>query len=272
MQASDALNATLLLASVGLIVSACEHFAIIREFRPTGIYSSLLHIESRVYRATSKTQIQDMVYSPAALAVCLGIQIILACIVIFFSASRSVHLHPVILWLLTAATAFISWRRKIGGDGAQQMTMLILTASSIGCGFQRSIGCCRAAVIFIAAQACLSYFVAGTAKAISARWRSGQALENVLNTNTFGSIWMSSVLRRSPLLSRCLNWSVIIGELLFSSVIFAPRFIRASILSAGVGFHGANAMLMGLNDFFWAFVATYPCIYWVASQITSTAT
>lgn len=271
MQSSDALNATLLIVSIGVVVSGCEHLALLKEFSVGGIYTPLLHVDSKIFRATANTPAGDNLYSQKLLASCLGVQLILASLIISFSVSRTVQFHPFLLWLLVVTCASVSWRRKVGGDGANQMTMVVLTASAINFTFQHNGDCCRAAAIFIAAQACLSYLVAGVAKTMSALWRSGRALENILDTNTFGSMWMSGLLKKSRFLSLCLNWCVIVGELFFSLVIFAPKPIRVGMLCVGVGFHLVNAVVMGLNDFVWAFVGTYPCIYWAATQIMSHA-
>lgn len=268
MQASDALNATLLLTSIGVIVSACEHLSILQEFGAGGLYTPLLHMESKVYRSIARKRIARKLYSPATLSTCLAIQLILACVVIFFAALRSAHFHPFILWLFVIVSAGVNWRRRVGGDGASQMTMLVLTASALDFTFQPIGHCCRAAAFFITAQACLSYIVAGIAKVISGLWRSGDALRNVLDTNTFGSIWLSGILRTHPSLAQFLNWSVVTGEVAFSLVLFAPKPVRLGMLGAGVAFHLVNAVAMGLNDFLWAFLATYPCIYWVATQIS----
>jgi hypothetical protein len=36
------------------------------------------------------------------------------------------------------------------------------------------------------------------------------------------------------------------------------------LLGWGVVFHAANALVMGINSFFWSFVATYPAILYCA--------
>ena len=37
-------------------------------------------------------------------------------------------------------------------------------------------------------------------------------------------------------------------------------------LAAGLAFHTANAMVMGLNTFLWAFEATYPAIIYLLQR------
>jgi hypothetical protein len=38
-------------------------------------------------------------------------------------------------------------------------------------------------------------------------------------------------------------------------------------IAAGMLFHFSTAIFMGLNDFFWSFVATYPALLFVASTV-----
>jgi hypothetical protein len=41
--------------------------------------------------------------------------------------------------------------------------------------------------------------------------------------------------------------------------------ITYTILALGFVFHAASAATMGLNTFFWAFVATYPAVAYVGT-------
>jgi hypothetical protein len=62
-------------------------------------------------------------------------------------------------------------------------------------------------------------------------------------------------------------WSVIAFESLFPLAILAGPKGALVFLGIGVMFHLANAAVMGLNNFVWAFTATYPAVHYCAERI-----
>ncbi len=169
--------------------------------------------------------------------------------------------------LLVAACcgAVLMYRERVGTDGSDQMLNIVaislipwyaLPEGAVG----RLIG-----VYFLVGQSVLSYLTAGIAKALSAYWRQGDCAWRVLNTATFGHPRASAILRMHPRVSLILTWAMISFECAFVLVLFAPNSLMWAILAAGIVFHGANAVLMGLNVFPWAFGATYPLIIWLRS-------
>src|ERR1700754_4213072 len=116
------------------------------------------------------------------------------------------------------------------------------------------------AVIFIAAQAVLSYFTAGVAKLISPIWRRGEAMPAILGTYIHGLAPVSRVMASRPALGFVLGWTVILFEVSFPVVLIAPESVAVAILGVGLTFHLVSAVLMGLNSFVWPFPATYACV------------
>ena len=55
-------------------------------------------------------------------------------------------------------------------------------------------------------------------------------------------------------------WSLILWESCFPLLLVAPRPLAILFLLMGIAFHGGAALFMGLNTFFWTFVATYPAV------------
>ena len=111
---------------------------------------------------------------------------------------------------------------------------------------------------FIAAQLTLSYVISGVAKAIGPRWRDGTGLRGVVSTYSYGSPFASRVLEGAPFLSLALSWLIIAWESSFALAWFLPKEGVFLFLALGVLFHLGNAVFMGLNNFVFAFIATYP--------------
>jgi hypothetical protein len=67
-------------------------------------------------------------------------------------------------------------------------------------------------------------------------------------------------------------WSVIIVECAFPLVVIAPFPLMVVLLSLGMLFHLLCAVIMGLNSFLWAFVATYPALVFANHCVRSAMT
>jgi hypothetical protein len=154
----------------------------------------------------------------------------------------------------------VKWRRQTGGDGAEQMAMIVLVAAAFAVFPNLSANRILIAVAFIAAQGALSYLTAGIAKLISSKWRSGFAIRDILSTYTHGHPLAFSWLQKYPTLSFIGCWSVILFECLFPIMIFGPEWLLIATLVIGLSFHIGCAVFMGLNSFLWSFPGVYPCI------------
>lgn len=155
-----------------------------------------------------------------------------------------------------------------GNDGAEQMSLLtgvtvVLTRATTDQRIQQD------ALRFLAAQSALSYGAAGLAKAVSPVWRSGDAVKQILRTRVYGNRHVYKALTRHPHIAAALSRITIVFELTFPWALVLPATPRRLLLLTGFGFHAANAGIMGLNRFFWSFVATYPAVEYCAADILS---
>jgi hypothetical protein len=181
------------------------------------------------------------------------------------------HLLVSFSWLFVAIILLIHLlshlRNHQGLDGSDQMQVILFASLVI---FYLSPDpfvkqCC---LWFICLQALLSYFTAGCAKVRSATWRGGTAIRDIMNTTSFGNKGFALVLAQNPLLSKMMCWAVIVFECAFPLLAFAgvrPCFV---FIAVGILFHLSTAMFMGLNSFFWSFVATYPAILFFSHTFT----
>jgi hypothetical protein len=164
------------------------------------------------------------------------------------------------LTLLLTSALLLRWRRKLGGDGAEQMALIALIAAALAVFPYPSPVRVTLAVLFIAAQACLSYLTSGVAKLISPLWRSGDALPQIVGTYAHGSPAFARLIQRHPLLGFIGSWGIIIYECSFPILIWGPDWLLYVVLALGVFFHFSCAIFMGLNSFLWSFPSTYICI------------
>jgi hypothetical protein len=118
------------------------------------------------------------------------------------------------------------------------------------------------ACLLVFVMAALSYLAAGVCKFFSDVWGSGKALPGVLSTVSFGNPVLAERIRGKRL-TPFLEWSVILAELSFPTILLAPGRIALVLLSGMAVFHLVIAVAMGLNLFFWAYVGTFPCVYYV---------
>lgn len=117
----------------------------------------------------------------------------------------------------------------------------------------------KAALWFIALQSALSYVTAGWHKLATAEWRDGTAIAHTFNTRSYGLEWVSNLLHARPTLAPFIAWPVIVWECAFPLAFTSPDMALA-VTTAGVGFHAGTAAVIKLNNFLFAFPATYPAV------------
>lgn len=168
--------------------------------------------------------------------------------------------------VLLAGAVLSKLRRIMGGDGAEQMSLLVLFVSCLVSG-QEPGGLARnAAVWFIAGQGILSYFTAGIAKLVSPIWRSGASVPLILGSAAYGHPRAAATIRSIPKAGFVLTWLVIVFEVAFPLVLLGPPALLVLLFAAGFAFHAGCAVIMGLNTFVFAFPGTYLCIAYVVAR------
>jgi len=180
------------------------------------------------------------------------------------------HTISFALFLICFSSIFLAWFKIIGGDGAEQMCFItliaaLLTVAGGQTAFQQSFF-----LIFVTGQTVLSYVTAGVAKLNSPLWRSGQALTRIIDTSSYGTPWAHRALLLTTFSGYLACWSVILWEISFPITLLGIGKLSLVMMGIGVLFHFGCALVMGLNDFVWAFVGTYPAVLYVSRQISIT--
>jgi hypothetical protein len=262
--AADSLALTEALAAVGIAVSSAEAIACRAMLRSKGLLSwELLRLRSKWFAVSPGANALSTLFRYPNVLVLYFLRLVFA-LLVFFNNTNVLHVGPTVvttaILILAAAHALLAIRCAVGGDGAQQLLGLILTAS----GLCRVVGggtlAVRAAVLFIALQVSLSYATAGWAKATSTLWWNGHYLGRILSTRAYGTRRIGQYLLSKPLVSRQLSRLVIVLEIVFPLALVLPQPLCYLLIGAMLGFHVTSALVMGLGNFVWAFGATYPAV------------
>jgi len=171
------------------------------------------------------------------------------------------YVHPGVVLLLFGTDLLIQLRHTGGLSGAFDMGLVTNGGLLVATLFPSSEFITTAAILFIAAQGLLSYFIAGIAKLLGEEWRDGTAIEMIFSTESWGDDRVYELTERYPQTKLLGSWTVIGFECLFPLVLFVDSQFVGAFFAVGILFHVANAVLMGINSFVLIFPATYPAIF-----------
>lgn len=166
-----------------------------------------------------------------------------------------------VLWLTTLLVN-VRFRGTFNG-GSDLMTMVVLTGLVVAHLGHRSALLVNGALLYIAAQVLLSYFVAGVVKLANPAWRNGTALRDILARADFA---VPAAVRRPvahPAVAVVVSWVVIVFELAFPAAFTSVPAAVAFAVVVGI-FHLANVAAFGLNRFLLAWASAWPAVIWAA--------
>jgi hypothetical protein len=255
-----AFRLVVVISSIGVLIASLELLTLTDEFADGGLFSWY------VLRTTSRATLSAATARPVALAlfvpVVAGGRALAALTLVLVDGNRA--LTAVCVWAVVAASLALYVRAPLGLDGSDQMSTITFVAVGIHAVLPGDALVGQASLWFVAVQGCLSYCVAGIAKAVSPVWRSGAAVRGIFGTRTYGTRTSAAVVRGHPGLCAAAAWFVISFEITFPlALVLGPAGV-AVYAAVGALFHVSNAVLMGLNTFVWAFVATYPAVLYCA--------
>jgi hypothetical protein len=255
-----------ILASTGVFIASVEVLTLRVEFEGGGLFSwDVLRTVSRVTLSVGTGRPHQLISHPFFVPAVTGARALAALILIF--SSNNYALSTACVFAIIAASIVMQWRAPLGLDGSDQMLLIVFVAVAVYKVFPDDIHVAHASLWFIAIQGCLSYFVAGIAKVISPVWRSGEAVRRILGTRTYGSSTSARLVSGRDGVCLALSWLLMLFECTFPlALAFGETgFVVFAVL--GILFHLSNAVIMGLNTFVLAFVATYPAILFCAVSL-----
>jgi hypothetical protein len=247
--------------TVGATISTLEWLTNWRQFRDGGLFSWQV-VETRP--ALAGTLLGKLTGMFLAYPNVLGLLALrLIALIALLPAMASGRFVAWVLGVVVATTVLLNVRSPYGMDGSDQMATQVFGALFLGFlpGTPLALD---AALWYIALQSCLTYETAGLVKVVSPYWHRGEALFGIFNTRTYGHPAAARFLQGRPVLSRVLGWGVVAAEIAFPLALVLGYPYGLVFLGWGVAFHAANALVMGINSFFWSFVAPYPAILYCA--------
>jgi hypothetical protein len=239
-----------------------EYLVIKEEFKSSGIFSwNILSSRPGHQKYLRQT---DLLFSYPSTMVFLILKFVASVLLIVIPGDEG---KALLLSVILFLSLLFFYRNIFGNDGSDQMNHIIITALLLAYA-TKNTSARNICIFFVALQSVTAYVVAGIAKIVSAQWRSGIALTGIMGTKTYGHVRIARLLRQLPRsLHRAVAWGIILFETSFIFVILLPSPWFYIFLIGGCLFHLYNAVVMGLNNFTWSFLATYPCIIYVNGMI-----
>ena len=250
-------TATKYLVALWAVISSTEWIAARRVFADSGLlcWNIMRLRRGRFYQ----TKFAAHIFSARAVDLVLAFRLFSAVLLFFLESAAHVVAASSLLF---CAGVYISGRASVGGDGSDQMGLLLTLGLVLMAVAQliEDAGVMFGAVLLIGGQGVLAYLVSGASKLISPAWRSGLAIVGVMNTRAYGHDFAVSLVSRYRTAAIAMCWLIIVTEVFFPVVLFLPSSILYGALSAAALFHISNAYFMGLNTFVPTFLGTYPSL------------
>jgi hypothetical protein len=173
----------------------------------------------------------------------------------------------VCLWIMFFVGGLANIRAlPLKTDTPNRFTLMIIGALILY-SFNPTHLVAEACLWFLFLQTSLTYLSAGFFKLKDKDWRTGIGLLSVFNAPFwFDTSKLAAFFYEYPILCRFLSYSIIGFECLFSLVLFCPMPYAFIFIVFGLFFHLSIALLLGLNKFFWAWIATYPAVIYLIQK------
>ncbi len=256
--ALDAIHIAVVCAAVGMIVTTSELlWAWSRgHYDSSGIWTWAIAKEA--YSARAAAALRPLMSNESVLLM-LGARVVAAASIPLLYGLGYPAVAP--MMMLVAILCFMQLRSRWGGEGGDQMTVLVLIAALVADLAPGRPVVVNSAALFIGAQITLSYLASGTAKLFGPLWRSGGALGEIMNHYTFGHAPFARLLARYPLIGKVMCRGVIAFQITFWVFYLLPMPYALAYPVAGIFFHAGIAYFMRLNLFIPVFIGTYPCLF-----------
>lgn len=249
---------TLAPVAAGQVLSACEGLYSINDYEPDGLLRGRSQTTSSSWLPLSLRRRLD---TRGGALVVHGMNLLGGLLAL--TARRSHARQTAGAALMATSALLFEHRNPYGRDGSDQMSGVI-NSYRVATAFIPDRDASND--VFLRAvniQTTVSYVASGLAKAISHTWRSGRALEMVLETDMYGHTPAAKFFVRHPRLSRLLTWSTIAWESGYPLIYFLPRPLTHLALLGVKVFHLGIAVTMGLPRFLWGFSGAHSAVEYV---------
>jgi hypothetical protein len=260
MTAFQALEWTSRLTAFCVLLDVLETFYNYKSFTTTGLYNWIWLRQSRrfAHQRPVFRKMTDAIFSTRVWFYMVALRGFAA----FFLMIQPLPFFC--LWILFFTGGLTNFRvQAFGAETQNRFTMMMITALCLySC--VPTVLVVETCLYFLAAQACLSYATAGFYKLLDKDWREGRGLFYVVNT----PIWVTSstmahFFNQHTFFNKLFSWLIIGFECTFPLILVMEKPYGFIFIGIGILFHALNAIILGLNKFFWAWIATYPAIIYL---------
>lgn len=174
-------------------------------------------------------------------------------------------LNPVIVLVAIFVLHLLSyprWRHFVGSDSP--LFRAIFTALILHYFLPDNRVIAEAGLFFLAVYLVLIYSLTAIQKIKAKLWRNGQAMANFMNRYPFWRM-ISPAPNKPKWLVKLGSWSVMLFEFFFFTGLLWPEAAPV-FLTAGLVFHGVLSLTVGINHFFWTFIAVYPAYFYISAR------
>jgi hypothetical protein len=264
LTASSALRLIETLASASVLLSSLEFIVVPRLIDDTSFMIwPVFRLRHRWFFDGRLGKVFDRILAWPAILFVLFLRL-LAALLLFVGVTWSTA-HIALLAIITVSTMAMMLRTTYGLEGSDQILLIIFVTLTLV--FARpSPVTMTLGLWFLALQACLAYCTAGYYKVASPMWRDGTALVGIFGTRCYGQPMLARYLADHHRLTIWLSRAFAVSECGFPLVLLLPKSMLPYFLAWGIGFHASCAVLMGLNNFLWAFLATYPAVVYCVTH------
>lgn len=176
--------------------------------------------------------------------------------------------NSVFVFLLLLCHLLINFRFKGSfNGGSDYMTSIVMTGLFIYYLGQskETLLTTQFGIYYIGIQSILSYFIAGIVKLKQKEWRNGTALKYIcMYSNYTVPPWFIEIIQIKTF-SCFLSWIVILLECLMPIVLFLIGNSVYLLISLFI-FHIINYFLFGINRFVFAWLASYPALFYLSNR------
>lgn len=260
------INITIILLCLCSIINSTEEIYLYKDDKSKPFYNwEMLQLRPFLSKHIHLKRINDFLLNNKSYPLLLQVKLITSILILL--TFNIVIVQNILIVILLLVSYLIYYRNIFGQDGSDQMFTIILTCLAIITLFRNNYSLVVLPIYFIAFQITLAYFAAGVSKLFGKEWRKGNAVYGITNTLCFGSPKYIKILDKHKYSSFILTWFAITWETAFPIVLLGNPYIIIIMLSVGLIFHVMNAEIMGLNSFFFAFLASYPSLIYSILQI-----
>ncbi len=255
---------TCCLVAIAVLHESLGYLAIIRQFRPDGIYAWEL-VKRHGYR------MRVTKYLPSGWEHLAGVSgMVLFHLTRILAAALLVLEHLPLragsLWLLVAL-GVLQHNRTFFLNGSEVFLRVTIIFLALAHSVPGSVLLREAGLWFVAGNLVLSYAGNGWAKFADSSWRRGEVLQRMARDPVFGCDAVNRVTGSNLLLVRSLSVTTLVLQCLFPLSLVTGIEGCLVFVSWALVFHALNAALFGLATFLVALPVGFPALCFVAHRI-----